>query len=81
MVLLETGNPDDAVDTLLDVLKTDPRDPRALVILGNHYARQHGQRDTALNLIRRACEVAPDDAPRARVPRNGCDEYFVSIVA
>ncbi len=39
MVLLETGKPDDAVDTLLDVLKTDPRDPRALVILGNHYAR------------------------------------------
>ena len=27
MVLLETGKPDDAVDTLLDVLKTDPRDP------------------------------------------------------
>ncbi len=62
MVLLETGKPDDAVDTLLDVLKTDPRDPRALVILGNHYARQDGQRDTALKLIRRACEVAPDDA-------------------
>jgi tetratricopeptide (TPR) repeat protein len=62
MVLLETGKPDDAVDTLLDVLKTDPRDARALVILGNHYARQDGQRDTALKLIRRACEVAPDDA-------------------
>ena len=64
MVLLETGKPDDAVDTLLDVLKTDPRDPRALVILGNHYARQDGQRDTALKLIRRACEVARTTPPR-----------------
>lgn len=62
MVLLETGKPDDAVDTLLDVLKTNPRDPQALVILGNHYFRQDGQRDTALKLIRRAIEVAPDDA-------------------
>jgi tetratricopeptide (TPR) repeat protein len=80
MVLLETGKPDDAVDTLLGVLKTDPRNPRALVILGNHYARQDRRRDIGLKLIRRACEVAPDDAPRARVPRNGWDECFVSIV-
>ena len=62
MVLLETGKPDAAIDTLLDVLKPDPRDPQALVILGNHYARQDDQRDTALKLIRRAVEVAPDDA-------------------
>ena len=61
MVLLESGKSDDAVDVLLDALKTDPRDHEALVILGNHYARQEGQHDVALSLIRRACEVAPDD--------------------
>jgi len=62
MVLFETGKSDDAMDALLDALKTDPRDPQSLVILGNHYARQDGQRDVALRLIRRACEVAPEDA-------------------
>jgi tetratricopeptide (TPR) repeat protein len=61
MVLLESGKSDDAIDVLLDALKTDPRDPEALVILGNHYARQNGQHEVALGLIRRACEVAPDD--------------------
>lgn len=62
MVLLEAGKSDDAIDVLLDALKTDPRDPQALVILGNHYARQDGQHDVAISLIRRACEVAPEDA-------------------
>lgn len=61
MALLESGKFDDAIDALLDALKTDPRDHEALVILGNHYARQDGQHDVALSLIRRACEVAPDD--------------------
>ena len=61
MVLLESGKSDDAIDALLDALKTDPRDHEALVILGNHYARQDGQHEVALSLIRRACEVAPDD--------------------
>ena len=61
MVLLESGKIDDAIDVLLDALKTDPRDHEALVILGNHYARQDGQHEVALSLIRCACEVAPDD--------------------
>ena len=38
-------------------------DPQTLVILGNHYSRQDSQRATALKLIRRAFELAPDDAP------------------
>jgi tetratricopeptide (TPR) repeat protein len=61
MVLLESGKSDDAIDVLLDALKTNPRDHESLVILGNHYARQDGQHDVALSLIRRACEVAPED--------------------
>ncbi len=62
MALLESGKSDDAIDVLLDALKTDPRDSEALVILGNHYARQDGQQDVAIRLIRRACEVTPEDA-------------------
>jgi tetratricopeptide (TPR) repeat protein len=61
MALLESGKSDEAIDVLLDALKTDPRDHEALVILGNHYARQDEQHDVALSLIRRACEVAPED--------------------
>jgi tetratricopeptide (TPR) repeat protein len=61
MALLESGKSDDAIDALLDALKTDPLDHEALVILGNHYARQDSQHEVALSLIRRACEVAPDD--------------------
>jgi tetratricopeptide (TPR) repeat protein len=62
MVLFEAGKPDDALDALIDALKSNPRDPQGLVILGNHYARQNGQQDVAIRLIRRACEVAPEDA-------------------
>lgn len=62
MVLFEAGKSDDAMDALLDALKSDPRDPQALVILGNHYARQDGQQEVAIRLIQRACEVAPEDS-------------------
>ena len=62
MVLFEADKPDDALDALIDALKANPRDSQGLVILGNHYARQDGQREVAIRLIRRACEVAPDDA-------------------
>jgi Tfp pilus assembly protein PilF len=62
MVLMESGKNEEAADVLLDALKANPRDPQALVILGNHFAGQEGQRDVAISLIRRACEVAPDDA-------------------
>ncbi len=62
MVLFEAGKSDDAMDALLDALKSDPRDAQALVILGNHYARQDDQQEVAILLIRRACEVAPEDA-------------------
>ena len=61
MVLMEADKPDEAIDVLLDALKTAPRDPQSLVILGNHYARQDGKTDIGFSLIRRACEVAPAD--------------------
>jgi tetratricopeptide (TPR) repeat protein len=62
MALMEAGKPEEGEDVLLDALKVDPRDSEALVILGNRYARQGGRNDVALSLVRRACEVAPDDA-------------------
>jgi tetratricopeptide (TPR) repeat protein len=61
MVLMESGKHEEAADLLLDALKANPRDPQALVILGNHYAREDGKREVAISLIRRACELVPED--------------------
>lgn len=62
MVLVEMGQTEDAVDTLLDVLKVDPRDHQALIILGNHYARVERDHETARRFLERAAEIAPDNA-------------------
>ena len=62
MVLVEMGHADEAKDLLLDVLKTNPRDVASLVILGNHYAKAEGDRDSAEQFFRRAVDIDPDDA-------------------
>jgi tetratricopeptide (TPR) repeat protein len=61
MVLVEMGRAADAVDTLLDVLKVNPRDHHALIILGNHYARVERDLPAAMRFLERAAEIAPDD--------------------
>ena len=50
------------MDTLLDVLKVDPRDHQILIILGNHYARVVRDLDTARRFLERAAEIAPTNA-------------------
>lgn len=61
MVLVEVGRTSEAVDHLLDVLKVNPRDHQALIILGNHYARVERDLGTAERFFQRAAELAPDD--------------------
>ncbi len=61
MVLVEMGRPEDAVDVLVDVLRADPHDAEALVILGNHYARRGGDPETARKFLKRAAEISPED--------------------
>lgn len=61
MVLVELGQTSDALDTLIDVLKIDPRDHQALTILGNHYARTEKDRAAATRFLERAAEIAPGD--------------------
>jgi len=61
MVLVEMGKAAEAVDVLLDVLKVNPLDHQALIILGNHYAREKRDLVTATRFFERAAEVAPDD--------------------
>lgn len=45
-----------------DVLKVDPRDHQALIILGNHYARVERDLPSAIRFLERAAEIAPGDA-------------------
>ena len=61
MVLVEMGKPGDAVDLLIDVLRADPRDAQALIILGNHYARRGGGPVAARRFLERAAELTPED--------------------
>ena len=62
MALVEMGQAADAIDVLLDVLKVNPRDHQALLILGNHYARVERDFAAATRFIERAAEIAPKDA-------------------
>jgi tetratricopeptide (TPR) repeat protein len=62
MVLVEMGKTSESLDALLDVLKVNPRDHQALVILGNHYARIERDLPSAARFLGRATEIAPDDA-------------------
>ncbi len=62
MVLVEMGKSSESVDTLLDVLKVDPRDHQALIVLGNHYARAGRDIEAAERFLARAAEIAPGDA-------------------
>ena len=62
MALVEMGQTSDAMDVLLDVLKVNPRDHQALLILGNHYARVEHDLAAATRFMERAAEIAPEDA-------------------
>ena len=62
MALVEMGQTSDAMDVLLDVLKVNPRDHQALLILGNHYARVEHDLAAATRFLERAVEIAPEDA-------------------
>lgn len=61
MVLVEMGRAEDAVDQLIDVLRADPCDAQALIVLGNHYARRAGDPVAARRFLERAVEITPND--------------------
>jgi tetratricopeptide (TPR) repeat protein len=61
MVCVELGEMDEAKDHLIEVLKLNPKDAWALVILANNYVRQNEDFETAKRFLKRAIELKPDD--------------------
>ena len=61
MVCVETGDMNEAKNHLIEVLKLNPNDAWALVILANNYVREDEDFETAKRFLRRALELKPDD--------------------
>lgn len=60
-VASELGDPDAAIDHLIDALRWDPRNKHALTMMGNIWARDKDDVDTAMRYYRTALEVDPKD--------------------
>ncbi|RSK38990.1 tetratricopeptide repeat protein [Hymenobacter perfusus] len=60
-VLSELGQPDEALDALIDALRWDPRNGYALIMAGNIYARQKDDLKSAKTFYDQALAVNPKD--------------------
>ncbi len=61
MICVETGDLDEAKNHLIEVLRLNPKDAWAYVILANHYTKHEDDKDTAEKFLRKALELKPDD--------------------
>ncbi|MFH0992519.1 MAG: tetratricopeptide repeat protein [bacterium] len=61
MAYLETGNADEALNQLIDVLRLNPRDAWGYILLGNIYVKYKEDRKTGEQFYKRAYEINPDD--------------------
>lgn len=62
MASMETGDIEGAKNHLIEVLRLNPSDPWGWVVLGNLYAKNEKDWPTAEKFLRRALEIAPNDA-------------------
>lgn len=62
MSCMETGDTEGAKNHLIEVLRLNPGDPWGWVVLGNLYAKNEKDWATAEKFLRRALEIAPNDA-------------------
>lgn len=60
-IAAEQGDTDDAIDHLIDALKWDPKNTSALTMMGNIWARDKKDMETAMRYYRSALEVDPND--------------------
>jgi Tfp pilus assembly protein PilF len=61
MICVETGDLDEAKNHLIEVLRLNPTDAWAYVILANHYTKHEDDKETAEKFLRKALELKPDD--------------------
>ena len=60
-VAAELGQVDDAIDHLIDALKWDPKNQHALTMMGNIWARDKKDMETAMRYYQSALDIDPDD--------------------
>jgi tetratricopeptide (TPR) repeat protein len=61
MTCIEIGDVDNATNHLIEVLRLDPKDAWAWVVLGNLYIREKSDQETGEKFLRKALEIKPDD--------------------
>lgn len=62
MAYVESGDVENAVNHLIEVLRLNPQDVWSWVVLGNLYIRSKGDKETGEKFIRKALELSPNDA-------------------
>ena len=62
MAYVEVGDIDNATNHLIEVLRLDPGDAWSWVVLANLYIREKSDKETGEKFLRKALEIAPDDA-------------------
>ena len=62
MAYVETGDIDNATNHLIEVLRLDPGDAWSWVVLANLYIREKSDKETGEKFLRKALEIAPNDA-------------------
>ena len=62
MVYVEVGDVESATNHLIEVLRLDPKDAWSWVVLANLYIREKSDKDTGEKFLRKALEIAPNDA-------------------
>jgi len=62
MAYVEIGDFENATNHSIEVLRLSPRDAWSWVVLANLYIREKSDRDTGEKFLRKALEIAPNDA-------------------
>ncbi|GAA4461888.1 hypothetical protein GCM10023189_37910 [Nibrella saemangeumensis] len=60
-ILSEDGDPDGAIDHLIDALRWNPKNNYALIMMGNIFARQKDDIETAVRYYDQAIKINPTD--------------------
>jgi tetratricopeptide (TPR) repeat protein len=62
MAYVETGDVENAVNHLIEMLRLNPQDVNSWVVLANLYIRSKKDKETGEKFIRKALEISPDNA-------------------